>query len=119
MAVTRIVQMAGLSVTVRELTVAEVRDWAVSLDAADRTIDLGGEFAFDGVSLDDLVRMCDAGADQLDRYTPSELEPLLAACRELNPHFFRARAAWAAAQTALLRGILNGTSSPSPNEATA
>ena len=44
-------------------------------------------------SLDDLARMSDATAEALEGFTTSELEPLRDACKALNPHFFRVRAA--------------------------
>lgn len=120
MAVTKTVSLGEcLSVTVRELTVAEVRDWAVELGNGERKIDIGGEYAFDGYSLDDLLRMSNAKLADLECLTPSELAPLAAACQEVNPHFFKARAAVDAANRALLRGILSGPSSPLSNAGTA
>jgi hypothetical protein len=106
----RKVDLPGLSVTVRELTVAEVRDWAVEIETGSKVIDVAGEFAFDGFSLDDILRMCDAPKAELEKFAPSDLAPLVSACKELNSHFFRAREAVTAAQVAMIRELSRGAS---------
>ena len=83
-------------VTVRELAVQEVRDWLVEYEASQ-----AGQLHTDPIlamvwpdfGLEDLARMCDAPAAALAAYPPSELETLVVACKEINPHFFRPRAA--------------------------
>lgn len=89
--------MAGVNtgvgvVTVRELTVAEVRAWLKDLAAldADGEIDLADWLLFEGegLRLADFQRMTDLAARDLDALTPSELEAVLACCREVNPRFF-------------------------------
>jgi hypothetical protein len=87
-----------LQVTVRELTVAEIRAWATE-DAAN-AIAPGGYWrdpihatAFEGLGLDELARFCDWPVESFERFTPSELQPVLDAAKGLNPHFFRLQAA--------------------------
>lgn len=80
-----VVQLPGLAVTVRELTVAEVR--AMILEGG-RRLDPFHAMLFEDFSLADLARMSDAGANQLEVFAPSELAPLISAARLLNPEFF-------------------------------
>lgn len=99
MAASRVVTLpGGLSVTVRELTVREVRDWLV----ADPAPDPLRAYVFEDFSLDDLARMSDVAPEALESYAPSELAPLVQAAQSLNPHFFRPRAALAQVTRALL-----------------
>lgn len=92
MRATRSVTLGDRAVTVKELTVGEVRAWVVEVETG-ATVDPLHALALDACSLADLARMSDIAAGELERYTPSELAPLVTACRELNPHFFRVRAA--------------------------
>ncbi len=92
MPATRPVELPGRLVTVRELTVAEVRAWLVEAEAGER-VDPLHALAFDDFGLADIARMCDATADELEAFAPSDLSPLVEACRGLNPHFFKVRAA--------------------------
>jgi hypothetical protein len=113
MPATREVPFGERLVTVREMTVGEVRDWMVEIEQGTQQIDPAGEYVFDDCSLQDLMRMSDATKDVFDSAAPSDIEPLRQAARELNPHFFRVRAAVAAAQQAIVRRIL----SPDPSNA--
>ena len=102
MAVTRSVSVGDRLVTVRELTVREVRDWLADADcgAPDDPIHA---LAHEDCSLSDLARMSDIAARDLEDYTPSELEALVATARKLNPHFFRVRAALSGVARLMLR----------------
>lgn len=77
---------------VRELSVRELREWIGRAESG-APVDPLRRFMFDDCSLDDLAQMCDISGDDLEGYAPSELEPLRAKCKELNPAFFRVRAA--------------------------
>ena len=96
------VPLGDLSVTVIEMTVAEVR---AKLLTAAATADPLQQLVFDGFGLDDLLLMCDARPDDLEALAPSELQPLVAVCQKLNPHFFRVRAALTATARAVQREI--------------
>lgn len=92
MPASRAIDLPGLSVSVRELTVAEVRAWLVEAEAG-AAVDPLRAMVFDDCSLDDLARMSDVPAETLEQFTTSELAPLHDAAKALNPHFFRVRAA--------------------------
>ena len=92
MAATRVIQVGGRAVVVRELTFQEVRDWLTAAESG-ATEDVLFALAFDDCSLSDIAYMSDAEAAQLVGYAPSELADLTKACKELNPHFFRVRTA--------------------------
>lgn len=109
------VQLGQRTVIVRELTVREVRDWIISLETGAAIVDAGGEFVWDDCSLQDLARMTDCPLEVFDDYTPSEIEPVRKIARDLNPHFFRTRAAVAAAQSAMIRRLLPEQSSNPPS----
>ena len=79
-----------VAVVVRELTVAEVRSALLTDEAVGDPLQA---LVFDGFGLGDLLLMSDASAADLEQFAPSELQPLVAACQKLNPHFFRVRAA--------------------------
>lgn len=92
MPATRSVKLGERTVTVRELTVAEVRDWMVEAETG------GGQdplhaLVLEDCGLGDLERMSDVSAKELEAYAPSDMADLIAACKALNPHFFRMRAA--------------------------
>lgn len=88
----RAIVIAGRPVIVRELTVSEVREWAVTMERGD-DVDAVGELVMDGCTLADLSMMSDATAAFLEELTASQLEALAAACKAANPHFFRIREA--------------------------
>lgn len=79
-----------LVVTVRELTIAEVRSALITDEAMGDWLQ---SLVFDGFGLGDLLMQCDASAADLQQFTPGELAPLVAACQDLNGFFFRVRAA--------------------------
>ncbi len=87
----RVVELPGLTVTVRELTVAEVRAWVAEQEAG-ATVDPLRALVFDDCGLDDLARMSDASGEALEAFGRSELDRVRDACKALNPHFFKVRA---------------------------
>lgn len=109
------IQIGERTVTVRELTVREVRDWLTALENGSATVDAGGEFVWEDCSLQDLARMSDCPVEAFDDFAPSDLGPLKQAARDLNPHFFRTRAAVAAAQAAMIRRLLPDPSNTQPS----
>jgi hypothetical protein len=93
MRLTRTVEMAdAFPVTVKELTVGEVRNWMLDVETGKGEDPLHA-LALEECSLADLARMAEIEASALEDYTPSELAPLMEAAKALNPHFFRVRAA--------------------------
>ncbi|RCX31702.1 hypothetical protein [Thioalbus denitrificans] len=88
------VECGELTVTVRELTVSEVREWlqAISTESEENhETDLIDGFLFKELTLRDLRRMTDLSDDQVEASTPSQLRVVLEACKEVNPHFFELR----------------------------
>lgn len=90
MPATQTLPLGDLLVTVRELTFAEVRAWLVETSASEYR-DPVQALAFVGLGLDELARMCDASADALEKFTASELAPLVETAKALNAPFFRVR----------------------------
>lgn len=85
------IEIGGRTVTVRELTVAEIRAWLRGLDQAEaggRMQDLVDLALMDDVSLSDIERMTNLRMDEIEEFTPSEIEAVVAVCREVNPRFF-------------------------------
>jgi len=93
MPATRTVKVGERLVTVRELTVAEVRARLFSAESG-VMVDAVRAMVFEGFGLDDLACMCDITGPELEAYAPSEIEAeLVPACKAVNPFFFRVRKA--------------------------
>lgn len=81
----------GRSVTVRELTVGEVRAWLAGLaTAAAQPVDLVSDALFEGVSLADLGLFAEGEVNAED-LTQSEVRAVFDVARRLNPDFFQLR----------------------------
>lgn len=85
------IEVGGLTVTVRELTVGEIRAWMKRM-AEGGDADVVGDLLLEEVGLSDLLSMCDASREQLDALTPKQVRELYAACEEVNRDFFALRA---------------------------
>lgn len=118
MPATAVIEVAGRTVTVRELTVAEVRDWVREVEIGARPVDPAGDALFEDVCLADIALMSDASGDFLADQLPSEIRPLADLCKKVNPHFFRLRAVVQAAHIAQVRALLSGPQE-SPSNKTA
>lgn len=81
-------QLGSISVTVRELSVLQVRAWLTELLNPQPQRDLVDEAFFTECSISDLLRMTSLTRDQLDELRPSQLQEVIALCKELNPDFF-------------------------------
>lgn len=111
MPLTHAVQAGPLTVTVRELTVREVRDWAQSIEMGLIKVDAVAFMAMEDASLQDLEFMTDKAVADLEALAPSELAGVVAMCRKLNPHFFRLRAAMSGAALVMREEALRPASS--------
>ncbi|MBF0108765.1 MAG: hypothetical protein HQL76_06280 [Magnetococcales bacterium] len=79
-------------VTLREPTVAEIRNWLLDLERLKNDpIDFVTHGLFNDASLTDLVLMSNLSLADLETMVPSELRELITACQELNPDFFTVR----------------------------
>lgn len=80
----RVLNLDGREVIVRELTVAGLRQMLMP-DAAE---DVVGAALFEEVRLVDLQRMTSLSTEDVEALRPSQLRQVLDACRELNRDFF-------------------------------
>lgn len=85
---TRVIELPGLTVTVRELSVSDVRAWLLELESGAAADPFFG-MLFEGFSLADLPHMSDVTIERVGAFTPSELAPLITAAKALNPDFYR------------------------------
>ena len=93
-AVHKTIEVAGVTVIVRELTVAEIRS-ALKMEESDgktsANTDAVDMFLFEDISLPDICRMTDLTLEKMAEYKPSELRQAAEACREVNADFFALR----------------------------
>lgn len=101
-----------VEVTVYELSVAAVRAWLVETESA-RERDPLHALALENSGIDDLSRLTDCGPETLERLTVRQLAVVEQTARELNPHFFRVRAALDSAARTLKNEAIRLASSPS------
>ncbi|EOZ3002676.1 TPA: hypothetical protein SL809_000099 [Pseudomonas aeruginosa] len=80
----RVVDIDGVELTVRELSVADVRK--LMQEVSDQ--DLVSNALFEDIRLSDLCLMTSVTESQINDLRPSQLAKLLDACKEVNPHFF-------------------------------
>ncbi|MDY1134945.1 hypothetical protein SOK09_32020, partial [Pseudomonas aeruginosa] len=80
----RVVDIDGVELTVRELSVADVRK--LMQEVSDQ--DLVNNVLFEDIRLSDLCLMTSVTKSQINDLRPSQLAKLRDACKEVNPHFF-------------------------------
>ncbi|CAM5321503.1 hypothetical protein [Thauera mechernichensis] len=80
------------TITVRELSVRQIRDWYQSLVAGELFGDWVQETALEDIGLIDLAYMTDAAPGDLEDLTHAQLLELATAARSINPGIFRLRA---------------------------
>lgn len=85
---TAIVQLPGRSVCIRELTVSEIRVW---LDNIGHATDLVDVELLDGCSLKDVLVLTDLTESEVEGLTPSQLQAVIDAAKEVNARFFMMR----------------------------
>ena len=86
MALSTVIEVAGLSVEINELTVSEIRSWLVHAETESN--DIVGSLLIDGCPLDTIVTMSSITQRQISELTPSEIETLKEGCQKINSHFF-------------------------------
>lgn len=77
-------KVAGIDVICREMTVAEIR----ALMTAGGTASVVDAALLKDAALDDLLAMTNLTAEQISEMRPSELQDVMAGCKEANPDFF-------------------------------
>ena len=89
MTLSKPIQLPDLVVTVRELTVGEIRAWIKR--TAEGGHDPVDDLLLQETSLGDLYAMTDLQPGQAESLTPSQLRLVFDGCREVNPDFFGLR----------------------------
>ena len=117
MRLTKTIEVGDQAVHVKEITVAELRQWWAEVQAG-----AGGGDAVDGalfadLSLTDLARMTSLTSEVIDTLAPSEIRLVIDACREVNPDFFAMQERLANIGRSLLSGISSASSAPSSSAA--
>lgn len=89
-AVTRELTFGELTVTVKELTVAEVRAWLNEPTKAEQPeFDiLTGLMSFDGIGMEEIHRFTDLKKEMVEELPPSALKMIATVIKELNSVFF-------------------------------
>lgn len=72
---------------VRELSVAQVREWLKNT-AENQSMDLIDCMLFDDINLSDIPFFTSLTATDLDQLTPSEIATVVDEIKVVNPHFF-------------------------------
>jgi hypothetical protein len=89
------IEIAGITTTIRELTVAEIRT-ALKMDESEEnspdSSDAVDMFLLEDISLPDICRMTDLTVEKMADMKPSEIRKVADACREVNSDFFALRA---------------------------
>lgn len=80
----RVLNLDGNEVIVRELTVAGVRKM-ITAELSDDILDL---HLFEDLRLRDLQLMTSLTVEQIDTLRPSQVEEVVKVCKEMNRHFF-------------------------------
>jgi|JI10StandDraft_1071094.scaffolds.fasta_scaffold316692_2 hypothetical protein len=90
LSITRELEFGDKKITVRELTVAEVRAWlSEPQDIENREFDaLTGLMSFDEIGVNDIYRFTDMKPADVEELTPSALKKIAAVVKELNSVFF-------------------------------
>lgn len=87
MRITKTLQINERQIEIKELTVGEVRKWLRDR-ASGKAEDV---LLFADIDASMLQAMAGMDESQLDEFTGSEVERIIALCKEVNPHFFQTR----------------------------
>lgn len=92
------INVKGISVTIKELTVAEVRhlmmdiiDKENSVKDSDKLEFVLDQYLFAEAGISDILRMTDLTIDVVRDFTQSEFRIVIERCKVLNPDFFGMR----------------------------
>jgi len=81
---TEVLKLGYQKVTLRELTVGEVRNLLASRPEQDTV----GYMFFEDITIAELLAMTDLSDDDVNNLSQSELDAVRLKAKELNPHFF-------------------------------
>lgn len=91
MRVIREIEVAGIGIQIKELTVGEIRAWFKETTAAGGGGDLVDATLFDEFSMADIKVLTNLRDDRIDGLTPAEVREIAAAAKEVNADFFAMR----------------------------
>lgn len=93
MRVEKTVPFLGRDVKVRELTIAEIREWLAKAQVSEGegTPDVVTMLLFNDLSLDEMQEFTDITSEEISGATPSQLEEIKEFCKKVNSHFFALR----------------------------
>jgi hypothetical protein len=103
MRVVKTIAALGRDVTLKELTVGEIRAWMADFGGNAGAGDVVDVALFEDATLDDLLMMSDLTAAEIAAATPSELAAVKDAAKEANRDFFSLRGRLAKLGEAVLR----------------
>lgn len=83
----KVVSIAGLEFTIKELTVAEVRALILD-DGLESEVDVAGDLLFEEIRLRDLLVFTSLTKEQVEQMLPSQVAEVLDQCKGMNRHFF-------------------------------
>lgn len=83
----KVIEIGSVELTVKELSVAEIRALLVSSETEDE-IDPLGDFLFPDLRLRDLMEFTTLTKDQVEKMLPSQLDEARQECKAMNRHFF-------------------------------
>ena len=112
MRITNTLKFGEKIITVKELTLAEIRAW-LSEREQNAGVDIVGSLLLEDCPVTDLLHFCDATQELLDEMTQSEIRELLTTVKRLNPDFFAMRLRLLGLAARLTSGNSNKASAPS------
>lgn len=83
----REIEVGNRRVTVREMTVLQVRN-IIQEAANEKPFDVVNELFMSDCNLDDIKRMTSLDDAQINEMVPSDIREVLQVCKEMNPDFF-------------------------------
>lgn len=86
----KVVQIGKRAVTIKELTVGEIRGWYERAKAGSGS-DLINLTLFNEIFLDDVAFMSDLEASEMDDMTPEQVRMVISAIKSVNADFFLMR----------------------------
>lgn len=86
--ITEQVSIGARCITVRELTLGEIRVWLAQAETRAEEPDWVGELLFEDAPLSAVTAMTDLSLDDMADFSPSDLRTVVTCCKRVNPHFF-------------------------------
>lgn len=88
MGMAKAVKVDDKEVVCRELRVMEIRDWIQTASKEDGGLDIVGELLFEDITLELISMITQLPEKDLEKFSPSDLQKIIAGCKEVNQDFF-------------------------------